>query len=314
MLTPVAAPIVLGVSAAAAWGAADFTGGLATRRAAPGRVVFAAHGTSLVLLGVFLVAAHRAPLSGLGWGWGLLSGVSGGIALMLFYEALAAGAMGLSAALAGVLTAALPVAVSVTRQGPPAARQIAGFAVAAAAIVLIAWSPEMPARADAPAPGTSARSLALSALAGLGFGVQLLVLHLASAQGTVVGALALSRAGGAAAGAGAMLLAALRGRAGKKQAAVPGPATQKVSAAAGLQRSPAPFFALAALAGLLDTTGNGLYMGAALVGRMDVAAVLSSLYPGATILLAMCLLKERATWLQAAGMALALAAVALIAA
>ncbi len=71
---------------------------------------------------------------------------------------------------------------------------------------------------------------------------------------------------------------------------------------------------LAALAGLLDTGGNGLYMLASLGGRLDVAAVLSSLYPGATIVLAAVFLHERATRLQALGMALALAAVGLIAA
>jgi drug/metabolite transporter (DMT)-like permease len=71
---------------------------------------------------------------------------------------------------------------------------------------------------------------------------------------------------------------------------------------------------LAGLAGLLDTAGNALYMLSSLGGRLDVAAVLSSLYPGATIVLAAVVLRERATRLQAVGMVCALAAVALIAA
>ena len=71
---------------------------------------------------------------------------------------------------------------------------------------------------------------------------------------------------------------------------------------------------VAMLAGLLDTAGNGLYMTASLHGRLDVAAVLSSLYPGSTILLAALFLRERATKLQALGMGLALLAVGLIAA
>ena len=74
------------------------------------------------------------------------------------------------------------------------------------------------------------------------------------------------------------------------------------------------FAALALLAGLLDTSGNGLYMLSSLSGRLDIAAVLSSLYPGATIVLAAIFLRERATRLQTLGMACALVAVGLIAA
>ena len=305
-----AAPILLGLAAAAVWGGADFTGALAVRQGRPGRVVFVAHGTSLVLLCLLILLTHPAPLGGLGWTWGLLSGAFGGFALMLFYEALATGAMGLSAALAGVLTAALPVAVSVVREGRPGGWQIAGFVIAAAAIGLIAWPPELPAGSILhPSQATSGRSLVLATIGGLGFGIQLVVLHLVSAQGSVLRALTLSRAGGTMAGAAAMLLAAIRGKglfAGPAVAEGPRPGTH-------LQRKAgAAFLLLAVLTGLLDTAGNGLYMGSALVGRLDVAAVLASLYPGATILLAAWLLRERTTRMQAAGMLLALVAVALI--
>ncbi len=306
-----AAPIVLGLAAAVVWGGADFTGGIAARRGHSGSLVFLAHGTSLVLLLPAVLWTHTSPLSGQSWVWGLLSGAFGGFALMLFYEALADGAMGISAALAGVLTAALPVGVAVFREGRPAGLQMAGFAVAALAIGLIAWSPEKPLDDR----GTSGRSLVLAAVGGLGFGVQLVVLHLLSAQGSVVRALTLSRAGGAIAGATVMLFMALRGG-GMLTAATEG----VLKNATGAQPMPTirsgtiVFLLLAALTGLLDTAGNGLYMSAALVGRMDVAAVLASLYPGATILLAVWLLHERTTRLQAAGMALALVAVALISA
>jgi uncharacterized membrane protein len=71
---------------------------------------------------------------------------------------------------------------------------------------------------------------------------------------------------------------------------------------------------LGVTAGLLDVAGNLFYMAATRLGRMDVAAVLASLYPAATIVLAMVLLRERATRSQALGMALAMLAVLLIAA
>ncbi len=333
-------PVLLGLSAAATWGAADFCGGLATRRAAPSRVVLVAHGTSLLIL-LTLSFGSPAHLSGWAIVSGVLSGVAGGVALMLFYEALALGAMGLSAAIAGLLTAVLPVLLALRSQGAPALPQLAGFLVAAASIVLIAYAPA-PAAADAAfdagevfASGKdqgvnllpqsraspSRKPLLYAVLAGLGFGLQLVWLHSSASAGStapgvaskmasrlnahplapVLRALLLSRAGGTATALTALLWTHAR-RANRllpKAATRPGGTSMT---------------ALAILAGLLDTSGNGLYMLSSLGGRLDVAAVLSSLYPGATIVLAAIFLRERATRLQALGMVCALVAVALIAA
>ena len=313
MLGHTIAPILLGLASALTWGGADFSGGMAAKRGRPGWIVLIAHGLSLALLCGLILATHPPPLGAFGWAWALLSGSAGGLALMLFYEALAEGVMGLSAALAGVLTATLPVAVSIVREGRPGAWQIAGFVTAAVAIGLIAWSPEQPAGGEI-RQKTSLRSLGFASAAGLGFGVQLVVLHLASANGSVLRALTLSRAGGAASGAVAVLIAASRGQA-PLLSAQPGTTSAEVSQGKPQKLSPATaFLGLAALAGLLDTAGNGLYMSAALAGRLDVAAVLASLYPGATILLAIWLLHERTSRIQTAGMVLALVAVALISA
>ncbi len=304
--------VVLGLLAAATWGAADFAGGLATRRAPPSRVVLFAHGTSLVLLAA---ASLRVPAHLLPWATGeaILSGVAGGVALMLFYEALALGAMGLSAALAGLLTAVLPVVLAARTEGLPGPKQLAGFALALLAIVLIAYAPS----GAGASPRRARRALVLSGLAGVGFGLQLIWLHASASGGVaapgaegaalapVVRALMLSRLGGTAVALAAWGLALARGR----TRLLPEPAQSGVH----LPFSRFPLPALAVLAGLLDTGGNGLYMFSSLGGRLDVAAVLSSLYPGATIVLAMVFLRERATWLQALGMGLALAAVALIA-
>ena len=72
------------------------------------------------------------------------------------------------------------------------------------------------------------------------------------------------------------------------------------------------FFWVAGSAGVLEASGSLLYMGAAHEGRLDVAAVLASLYPVVTILLAAWFLKEKTTSSQALGMALALGAVVLV--
>ena len=307
-------PVALGLLAAIAWGAADFAGGLATRHAAPSRVVLLAHGVSFLLLATAssVLPVHLAPAALLS---GILSGVAGAFALMVFYEALALGAMGLSAALAGLLTAILPVLLAIHRQGVPAPVQLAGFAVAAGAIVLIAYAPTVPGTAPA------RRTLVLAMLAGFGFGLQLVWLHTAVSSGAPVGpgsadhgghalapvvrALALSRFGGVSVALVAQMATRIRGR----RRLVPAP---PASIAENGPRFAVPVMAVSA--GLLDTAGNALYMLSSITGRLDVAAVLSSLYPGATIGLAALFLHERATRLQAVGMGLALAAVVLIAA
>ena len=320
-----ALPILLGLVAGLTWGAADFAGGLATRRASPSRVVLIAHGLSLLLLGAFslrLPAVFDPRTVSIA----LLSGIAGGIGLMLFYEALALGAMGLSAAVAGLLTAVLPVVLAVRNEGLPGPLQVAGFGVAAAAIVLIAYTPSPPRGMDAVSdiPALSAvskgavtrarRAFLFAILAGLGFGLQLVWLHSSAAAGhaaaggpayaPLVRALALSRLGGTLTAFAALLIArARRGSDTQVPMAVSSPVWLRL-----------PLPVLAAIAGLLDTTGNGFYMEASLSGRLDVAAVLASLYPGATIGLAALFLHERTTRLQALGIGLALAAVVLIAA
>ena len=335
-----AMPVVLGLLAAATWGAADFAGGLATRRAPTSRVVLIAHGVSFVLLAII---SWRMPVSLPPWALfgGLLSGLAGGAALMLFYEALSLGAMGLSAAIAGLLTAILPVILAIRSQGAPAPLQIAGFMVAALAIVLIAYAPPTLSSASQGASGQaeppSRRALLFATLAGAGFGLQLVWLHATAAAGTtaqplvsaaaaasgsasangmaptgspfapVVRALLLSRLGGVAIAFITQLISRARYRERPLSTIMEPVTTEPVG------RAWMSLPLLAAMAGLLDTAGNGFYMLSSLGGRLDVAAVLSSLYPGATIVLAAVFLRESATRLQALGMGFALVAVALIA-
>jgi len=278
----------LGLAAAAFWGASDFLGGLATRKAHVVLVVALAHSLSLALLLLIAWATHAPPPAERYALWGLCAGAFGGLALILYYQALSLGEMGLTTALTGLLTAVVPVAYSFVTQGPPKVIQIIGFVVAAAAIALIA---------DAPAGKPRPLGLGLAILAGLGFGVFLVVLEVSSSRG-LVWQLIYSRVASATLAGGVVFWMLLR----------PGKDAWTWRKQVGANQ----FAWIAGSAGVLEAMGSLLYMRAARDGRLDVAAVLASLYPAVTILLAAWFLKERTTSNQALGMALALGAVVLV--
>lgn len=278
----------LGLAASAFWGASDFFGGLATRRAHVVLVVGVAHSLSLVLL-LLLALANHSPAPGMHYAlMGLGAGGCGGIALLLYYQALSLGEIGLTTALTGLLTALVPVLFSFFTQGWPKHTQIAGFVVAAAAITLIAY---------APTGRTRPLALGLATVAGLAFGVFLVVLQVASAR-SAVWQLIYSRMASSALAVGILLWVQW--------------GSKEQTADWWRRASRSHFLLVAAAAGVLEATGSLLYMLAARNGRLDVAAVLASLYPVVTILLAAWFLKERTTPTQAVGMALALGAVVLV--
>jgi drug/metabolite transporter (DMT)-like permease len=288
----------LGLGAAALWGLSDFLGGFLSRKASALMVVAIAHSVSLLALVIAAMSLHDPWPGAYLVAWGLAAGITSGLGTIAFYRALAVSEMGLAAALAGVLTAVVPVLFSFFSEGRPKAMQMFGFALAVTAIWCIAYQPGGPA---------GRRGLWLATLAGLGFGAFLIASKFAS-QGALLWPLAISRM--ASASLAVALLAALHGRRRKVRAAPlldrTGHGSERV--AGGLRA----ILLLAGSAGLIEAAGNLLYMQATRVGRLDVAAVLSSLYPAATILLAAWLLRERARPAQAWGMALALAAVVAI--
>jgi drug/metabolite transporter (DMT)-like permease len=280
----------LALASATVWGASDFCGGIVTRRSTPAIVLMIAHGLGLLLLLAALAAFSQGAPTRNTVIFGLIAGLAGGIGLLALYKALSLGSMGLVAALSGVLTAAVPVLVSFFTEARPSALKLAGFAVAGVAIWLIAYT-----------PGTDVHphGLGLAILAGVGFGILLVFLHM-GARDNVLWALTFSRVGSVSC---ATTLGIVMARHSRRQGRALIPSTR--------WRAVLP---LAAAAGILDTSGNLLYTMSSLAGRLDVAAVLSSLYPAGTILLAAWLLHERATRSQTVGMGLALLAVAMISA
>jgi drug/metabolite transporter (DMT)-like permease len=286
---------LLALSSAILWGGGDFSGGMGVKSAGGGvraalRVVLLSHLTSFaVLVAIARLRGDASPHGAL-LAWGLAAGVLGGGALTCFYIALSRGAMGASAAVSGLLAAGIPAALTLWQQGSPGMRPMIGFAVAGLAIWLIAVGPAGDSASAGP------ETMVLATLAGVGFGLYFVALKMAGPAG-VVWPMATARIGSLATCSLLLLGTVLR-------PAKAGDALVKLGRRA---------IGWALGTALLDTSGNLLFLAATRAGRLDVAAVLASLYPATTILLAALALGERPTRRQAMGMATAVVAVGLIA-
>ena len=236
-------------------------------------MVLLSHITSFTVLVTIARLRGDASPQGALLGWGVAAGVAGGLALVCFYIALSRGAMGASAALSGLLAAAIPATLTVWREGSPGEGTLLGFAVAGTAIWLIAGSPAAP-----DAGGRGRETMILAMLAGVGFGFYFIALKMAGPAG-LVWPMATARIGSLSVCSMIFVGQWLRARkAAEPQVAMGGKAVGYALATA-----------------LLDTSGNLLFIAATRAGRLDVAAVLASLYPATTILLAALALGERPT-------------------
>jgi drug/metabolite transporter (DMT)-like permease len=251
---------------------------MAAKRANVFRVVALAHAFGLLsmLLLAWLTGERIPPVRDLEWG--AIAGITGAFGIAALYKALAIGRMGIIAPVAAVITGVIPVLVGLRTEGLPARLQLAGFVLALVSIWLIA-------RPDGQVD--THRGLGLAVLAGISFGLFLV-------SGKQAGHHAVFWPMVAARAASTLLMSII--------------AMLAVSDPRPLQ----PALLVILLSGLLDSVGNELFIAATRHGRLDVAAVLSSLYPASTVILARVLLKERISRLQAAGIIGALISVALI--
>ncbi len=283
---------LLALAAAVLWGGGDFSGGMGAKHAGGTmggalRVVLMSHAISFtVLLSVAWLRGdafpHGAPLV-----WGLTAGVMAGLSLTAFYVALSRGAMGASAAVSGLLAAAIPAVVSSVQEGSPGLLRVFGFVVAGGAIWLIA------AGENPEAVPASTGTVWLAVLSGAGFGIYFVALKFAAVAG-LVWPMATARMGSLT--LCSLLLGGL------------------TLAGSSLREGALNRMAMRWIVGaaVLDTSGNLLFMASTRAGRLDVAAVLASLYPASTILLAAWALHEWPTRRQAIGMLVAAAAVVMI--
>ena len=274
------APVVFGLLSAVTWGAGDFSGGLATRRANVYSVVIWSQLVGLFLLTGLALAFGETPPPPQDWLWCGMAGMAGAVGLMGLYRALALGRMGVAAPLSGVVSAALPVVVGLFLEGLPGGLQLIGFGLALVGVWFLSRSGEASIRAS---------DLGLPFMAGVGFGLFYVFIDRVSAT-AVFWPLAAARTASL-----ILVLAVVR--------------FSRQPAAPQIQYLP-----LIALAGALDAGGNAFFVLAAQAGRLDVASVLSSLYPASTVWLAWAFLKERITRPQTLGIFMALGAIVLIAA
>ncbi|MBT2228049.1 DMT family transporter [Nonomuraea sp. NEAU-A123] len=272
--------VILATVCAMVYGTADFFGGLATRRS---RVLAVVALSQLAGLAVILAVLPILPgrLSDGAMLWGLGAGVAGATGLVLFYRALATGAMSVVAPTTAVTSAALPVLYGLAAGERPQPVALVGVVLALGSVLLVS-------QGGSAGKSGSMGSVLTALAAGAAFGGFFIMLALAPDEGglwPLVGARLSSVT--------LVVLLAVATRRTLK----PGGGSLHIIVAAGV----------------LDMLANVLYLLAKQEGLLSLVAVLVSLYPASTLLLARQVLGERLHAIQVAGVACALGAVALIA-
>lgn len=282
--------IVFALMAAVLYGSADFLGGTASRRASALPVVAtSAPAGVLVMLAAVLVAGGSATTGGLLWA--ALGGGIGGGGLIVFYAGLAAGPMSVVAPVSALVSTVVPVAVAVAGGERPGLGVYAGILVCLLAIGLVSLEPRGQ-RARRPGQGShpALRGLGYGSVSGLAFGMFFVFLKYAGTSGVFWPVLSARLAGTSVVLAAAVIVG-----------------VRPVWRYAG----PRVFWA-AAGSGLLDACANVTYVLATRAGLFGIAVILTSLYPGITVLLARVVHGERMHLVQRAGLVLAAAGVALV--
>jgi drug/metabolite transporter (DMT)-like permease len=270
-----------GLASAVCYGASDFGGGFASRRREAMMVVLVsqAAGMVLLLLITFFLNEPLPPTADLFAS--AAAGMLGTIGLVRFYQELALGRMGIIAPAVAVVTVAIPVLFSATTEGLPQANQVVGILLAILAIWLITRSGNHEA-------AITLRDMAVILVIGLMFSSFLVTIGTVSER-SVTWPLVASRV------ASIAIILVFLGFSGRWSTSVPRSQILMLS-----------------LIGFLDVGGSFFYAISSALGRLDMAAVVASLYPGVTVILARVVLSEEIGNKQWLGIAMALAAIVLI--
>jgi drug/metabolite transporter (DMT)-like permease len=305
--------VVLGFVGAVMFGAADFIGGLASKRISAMKVTFV---SGLVGFGIAIIGSFVVP-SVMSWSavfWGAMAGVVGSAAIMLLYASLAIGPMSILSPLGAFVSAVVPVTWAIARGESLGAFGLAGIGLGLVAVVLVGFVPEK----NAMRPSLTGLSMAIGA--GILIGAFLIFIDQAPSDAGLIPLMANRIVSASIMGLSIAILAGMRARrrrlaasakavAGSSATPTPGETPARDSFAAGWR----PGLRLAALGGVIDGTGNALLLLGIQIGDLSVMSVLTAMSPAGTILLASVVLKERVAPVQAIGLALAITAAALLA-
>jgi len=283
-------PILLALTAAAVWGAADFLGGLASSRSRALQVLFVSQAVGLVAMLVAVTFLGGDPTTS-DLAWGTVGGLLGNAGLYGLYRELARRQAGVVAPTTAISAAVTPVVVGLLLGEVPSAMTLVGVVIAVIAVGLLAGGEGRHAE-----PGSGLATKVRRALhggfwiaiaSGLGFGAFYVCLAQTSKT------------------AGLWPLVASRGISAVALALLP--ATWR-----GLRDNLKPPMKTASAAGILDATANSAYVVAVHAGSITWVPVLASLYPASTVLLARIFQKQQLGALHIVGLALALLAIALV--
>lgn len=274
--------VFFGLMAAISWGAGDFSGGFASKRANVYSVVLITQAVGVFLLAAsaHLMAEEMPPLGGMVWG--AVAGVFISIGLLALYRGLSQGRMGFVAPISAVVAATVPVIYGAFYEGLPDVHQMVGFAFAFVAVWLIAGGGDETSKIER-------TDLILPLIAGTGFGLFFISIDRVS-DTAVLWPLTAARI--------AAVITLLVFIALSKQVYIP----------------PKNILPVVIIAGIFDTGGNTFFALASQAGRLDIASITSSLYPAGTVLLAWLILKEKLSSKQWIGVVAALVAIVFISA
>ena len=280
LIPPTLVVVLFGLLASVGWGVGDFGGGLLSRRAPVLGVLFTSQLASLSVGIPLLLAVPEPAMTSEDLLRAVICGALGASGLALLYRGLSVGRMTVVAPVASMITAALPVVVGFATEGVPSMLAIVGIAAAAVGVVLVSFSP---APTDARPSG-----LRYGIVTGFVFGLFPIVANGIS-DDLLVGPVVIVRMASIA--TVAILILAVRQPWRVERRLWP--------AMLGI--------------GLVDMLATASYLAALAVGPLAIAAILTSLYPVVTVILAALVLRERITPVHAAGILAAALAVVLIA-